>query len=166
MKIDKDAASRFIRAAISNQPNKPSSSSSFYTAKADVSDPLSGPGKHSRFQSIEKSSRNLKGKNKQAESDDSDSDSGGELVVVGGDLAAPEKGNVTILSSSSSSSDSSSDDGGASAAKAQGKKRKWNAAGEVEDVEGASSQAQEEGKKKAQDPLKGMLAFPLCVNIY
>lgn len=49
MKVDKDAASRFIAAAIANQAPKPAASSSFYTADATVTDDRSGPGRHSRL---------------------------------------------------------------------------------------------------------------------
>lgn len=52
MPLDKEAASRFIKAGIANQPSKPSDSSTFYSAEATVNDPLAGPGPHSRLSSL------------------------------------------------------------------------------------------------------------------
>lgn len=56
MPLDKEAASRFIKAGIANQPSKPSGSSAFYAAEATVSDPLAGPGPHSRLSSLSRAS--------------------------------------------------------------------------------------------------------------
>lgn len=56
MPLDKDAASRFIKAGIANQPSKPSSESTFYTAQATVTDPLAGPGSHTRLSSLARAS--------------------------------------------------------------------------------------------------------------
>lgn len=54
--LDKDAASRFIKAAIANQPDKPAPDSKFYTAATAVNDPLAGPGPHSRLNSLARAS--------------------------------------------------------------------------------------------------------------
>jgi len=86
MKIDKKAASRFIKAAISNQPPQPSAESSFYSASANVTDPMEGrdgPGPHTRLSSLARASS----KNADEDEDESSSEEE-ELQVHDGDLAA------------------------------------------------------------------------------
>lgn len=106
MKVDKDAANRFISAAISNQPKKPESSSSFYTANAQVTDPLAHPndtssnadatyvGTSTRLSSFQRQSgREERSADTKDDNDDSSSSSSenDDLKVIDGD-AAPQDG--------------------------------------------------------------------------
>lgn len=133
MKIDKSAASRFIKAAISNQPPQSSAGSSFYTASATVTDPLEGrdgPGPHTRLSSLARAST----KNSESGQDDDSSGSSSEeegLEVNGGDLAAKEEGSEAESRPTSSA----------------GKKRKF-------EDDGFIAVASEQ-PKKVKDPLSG-----------
>lgn len=81
--LDKEAASRFVKAGIANQPSKPSDSSTFYSAEATVTDPLAGPGPHSRLSSLARiSTPTEQGESSaQASSSSSSSDSEAELKI-------------------------------------------------------------------------------------
>lgn len=81
MPLDKDAASRFITAAIANQPSKPNSNSSFYSAEATVSDPLAGPGPHTRLSSLARISSDTSEKESEGAEAGSSSSSGEDLQV-------------------------------------------------------------------------------------
>ena len=144
-KIDKDAASRFIRAGTHNKAGAPNASSSFYTSEATVDDPRKnendGPGVHSRLSSL---SRNAAGKGKkpeEADSNDSSSSSSEE-----GDLQVHNGGNEAVAAPTSAST-------------VKGKKRKWNAEGiiEGEDDSAETGTLDDASKKATQDPLQGEL---------
>lgn len=148
-KINKDAASRFIKAGTHNKASAPSASSSFYTSKATVSDPReienqnNGPGVHSRLSSL---GRNAAGKGKKPEEADSDSSSSSgeesDLQVHNnqeGAAASPANGTV------------------------KGKKRKWNSEGVIEEeTPNETVAAGDVSKKASQDPLHGALFRPTC----
>ena len=141
-KIDKDAASRFIKAGTHNKAGAPSASSSFYTSKATVDDPRDsendGPGVHSRLSSL---SRNAAGKGKKPEEADSnDSSSSSEE----GDLQVHDDENEATAAPTS-------------AGTVKGKKRKWNAEGvlESEDDSAKTGAADDASRKATQDPLQG-----------
>jgi hypothetical protein len=128
MKLDKEGASRFIRAAISNQPKGPSSDSSFYNSKATVEDPLDGPGRHTRLVSLAKSSERRPSSMSDGSSEDED------LQVFTG----ADEGSTAVQTSATSN---------------KGKKRKWA----TEDVsETHALQAASEASKVKTDPLQGV----------
>lgn len=81
MPLDKEAASRFIKAGIANQSSKPSSSSTFYSAEATVSDPLAGPGPHTRLSSLARVSTPVEDGSSQQASSSSSSDGEEDLKV-------------------------------------------------------------------------------------
>lgn len=132
-RIDKGAADRFIKAAISNQPKAPDASSSFYTASATVQDPLNGngegPGPHSRLSTFKRQEEASSGSSSSEEED---------LVVEDGDLADQNEEKPK-------------------SAKKEGKKRKWDTDG-VEVVE-EESPASKKATAVPKDPLQGKLAL-------
>lgn len=97
MKVDKDAASRFIAAAIANQASKPAASSSFFTANATVTDDRSGPGRHSRLSTFARQEEHRQ--NSKVEDQHESSSEEEDLAVFDGDDAEQ---NPKAASSSSS----------------------------------------------------------------
>lgn len=93
MKLDKDAASRFIKAAISNQPKTKSSNKALYTVNVTVSDPLDGPGKHSRFSTYGRQDDSRK----QAEnSGDRSSSEDEDISIINGDEDTQQAGSAGV----------------------------------------------------------------------
>ena len=138
MKLDKDGANRFIRAAISNQPKAPSTDSN---SKATVQDPLEGPGKHTRLVSLAKSSERAEASGKGTLSESSSEEE--DLKVFDGHAGdapnAPESGKT-------------------------GKKRKW-AAEEASGTSASTSQAAPASRKQNIDPLQGELWWHACLTV-
>lgn len=141
-KIDKDAASRFIRAGTHNKAGAPNGSSSFYTSEATVDDPRKnendGPGVHSRLSSL---SRNAVGKGKKPEEADSNDSS-----------SSSEEGDLQVHNDEKEAAAASADTG-----TVKGKKRKWNAEGIIEEEDDSTEQGAGDVavKKASQDPLRG-----------
>lgn len=157
MPLDKDAASRFIRAGIANQPSKPSSSSTFYSAEATVSDPLAGPGPHSRLSSLARASTSQPTSGTEA-ADGSSSDSEEDLQVytsmVASTSAAPAQPTSAEASADQAIStlNESNKDGNTQADEDKKKKRQEKKRKRLLGVPAEAATA----PKVLQDPLSGV----------
>lgn len=157
MPLDKDAASRFIKAGIANQPSKPSSSSTFYSAGATVGDPLAGPGPHSRLSSLARASTSQPTSGTEAaggSSSDSEEDLQVYTSMVASTSAAPAEPTSAETSAHQAIStlNESNKDGNTQADEDKKKKRQEKKRKRLLGVPGEAAPV----PKVLQDPLSGM----------